>query len=192
MKLLMEILPIKMFLHVNILMLLVQKVALSSIPTRPSGGCPTCTGESVDLHVASLSSGEPCGIYTLSCAPGLRCEPLKDELRPLHALLEGRGVCSNVSSTTPATHVYTVELAPTEDPNEAPCRKLLMKVIKSLDAHLFKSNHDVYMPNCDKSGFYKKKQCWSSRGKQRGKCWCVDENGVPVPPKTKRKRNVIC
>ncbi|KAM4740169.1 insulin-like growth factor-binding protein 6 [Anableps anableps] len=180
-----------MLLYVNILMLLVKEVALSSILTTPSRGCPTCTGRSVDLNVASLASGEPCGVYTLSCAPGLRCEPSKDELRPLRALLEGRGVCSNVSSTTSATLVYPVELAPTEDPKEAPCRKLLTKIIRGLDANLFKSNH-IYIPNCEKSGFYKKKQCWSSQGKQRGKCWCVDENGLPVPPKTKQNGSVIC
>ncbi|XP_014851705.1 PREDICTED: insulin-like growth factor-binding protein 6 [Poecilia mexicana] len=192
MKLLMESLQIKMLLCVNILALLVREVALSSILTTPSRGCPTCTGKPVDLNVASLAPGEPCGVYTLSCAPGLRCEPPQDEPRPLRALLEGRGVCSNVSSTTPTTQVYPAESAPTEEPNEAPCRKLLMKVIQDLDAHLFKSRHDIYIPNCDKSGFYKRKQCWSSLGKQRGKCWCVDENGLSVPPKTKRQGNVNC
>uniref|UniRef100_A0A087X6R1 Thyroglobulin type-1 domain-containing protein n=1 Tax=Poecilia formosa TaxID=48698 RepID=A0A087X6R1_POEFO len=172
--------------------LLVREVALSSILTTPSRGCPTCTGKPVDLNVASLAPGEPCGVYTLSCAPGLRCEPPQDEPRPLRALLEGRGVCSNVSSTTPTTQVYPADSAYVRLFLQAPCRKLLMKVIQDLDAHLFKSRHDIYIPNCDKSGFYKRKQCWSSLGKQRGKCWCVDENGLSVPPKTKRQGNVNC
>lgn len=33
-----------------------------------------------------------------------------------------------------------------------------MEVIKSLDSHLIKSPHDIYIPNCEKNGFYKKKQ----------------------------------
>lgn len=41
---------------------------------------------------------------------------------------------------------------------QAPCRKLLTSLIRGLDAHLFKSNHDIYMPNCDKRGFFRKKQ----------------------------------
>lgn len=193
MNLFMESPQTKMFLYVSVLMLLVQ-VTLSSILTTPSRGCLSCTGKPVDFSVNSLALGEPCGVYTQSCARGLRCEPPVDEVKPLHALLEGRGVCSNVSSTTPATQVYPVviELVPTEDPNEAPCRKLLMKVISGLDAHLFKSHHDIYMPNCEKNGFYKKKQCWSSRRKQRGKCWCVDEKGLPVAPKSKQKGVLIC
>lgn len=118
---------------------------------------------------------------------------------------------------------------------QAPCRKLLTSLIKGLDAHLFKSDRDIYMPNCDKRGFFRKKQvnfqirfkklteiilariilhrldalaapyqgfslslfvlfvqCWSSRGKQRGKCWCVDENGMPVSSNTKKKGGLSC
>lgn len=41
---------------------------------------------------------------------------------------------------------------------QAPCRKLLTTLIKGLDAHLFNSQHDIYMPNCDKRGFFRKKQ----------------------------------
>lgn len=41
---------------------------------------------------------------------------------------------------------------------QAPCRKLLTTLIKGLDAHLFDSHHDIYMPNCDRRGFFRKKQ----------------------------------
>lgn len=108
---------------------------------------------------------------------------------------------------------------------QAPCRKLLTTLIKGLDAHLFDSHHDIYMPNCDKRGFFRKKQvsletrwitqspwlllspfktvnsgclcvvwvqCWSSRGKRRGQCWCVDPNGMQVSSNTKQKGNLAC
>lgn len=41
---------------------------------------------------------------------------------------------------------------------QAPCRKLLTTLIKGLNAHLFNPQHDIYMPNCDKRGFFRKKQ----------------------------------
>ncbi|XP_038552056.1 insulin-like growth factor-binding protein 5 isoform X1 [Micropterus salmoides] len=174
--------------------------ALSSpVPlTTPSRGCPTCkpkstqTQPSVDLNATSLAVGEPCGVYTLSCAHGLRCAPPEDEPRPLRALLEGRGVCINASNISLTDNSHTVDPAPTEDPDEAPCRKLLTTLITGLDAHLFNSNQDIYMPNCDKRGFFRKKQCWSSRGKQRGKCWCVDRNGMPVSSNTKQRGGLSC
>lgn len=33
-------------------------------------------------------------------------------------------------------------------------------------------------------------QCWSSRGRQPGKCWCVDGNGMPLPSNTTQKRSI--
>ncbi|XP_013918674.1 PREDICTED: insulin-like growth factor-binding protein 6 [Thamnophis sirtalis] len=38
--------------------------------------------------------GESCGVYTPSCALGLRCVPRPGERTPLQALLRGKGVCS--------------------------------------------------------------------------------------------------
>lgn len=46
-----------------------------------------------------LALGEPCGVYTLPCAQGLRCIPPFGEQSPLQALLQGRGVCKNIKST---------------------------------------------------------------------------------------------
>ncbi|XP_036376547.1 insulin-like growth factor-binding protein 1a [Megalops cyprinoides] len=37
-----------------------------------------------------------------------------------------------------------------------------------------------YLPNCDKLGFYKAKQCESSLDSQRGRCWCVSWNGKRI------------
>ncbi|XP_035517159.1 insulin-like growth factor-binding protein 5 [Morone saxatilis] len=187
-----------MLLYLNILVLLLLQPALTSPVslTTPSRDCSTCKSRStqppVDLNTTALAVGEPCGVYTLSCANGLRCAPQEDDPRPLRALLEGRGVCSNASSIGPTENVQTADPAPTEDPDEAPCRKLLTTLIKGLDAHLFNSEHDIYMPNCDKRGFFRKKQCWSSRGKRRGKCWCVDQNGMPVPSNTKQRGSLSC
>ncbi len=105
----------EMLLYLNILVLLLLQPALSSpVPlTTPSRGCPTCRSNStqaqlsVDSNATALAVGEPCGVYTLSCAPGLRCAPPEDEPRPLRALLEGRGVCTNASSVGPTENIHT-------------------------------------------------------------------------------------
>uniref|UniRef100_A0A8C7WZF2 Thyroglobulin type-1 domain-containing protein n=1 Tax=Oryzias sinensis TaxID=183150 RepID=A0A8C7WZF2_9TELE len=160
----------KMFLLILVMLLL--ETALSSPLTTPlQKGCPP------PPHVPALALGGPRGVYTRSCAHSLRCQPSEDETRPLHALLEGRGVGSNVSMGW----AYSVPTVP-HNP-QAPCRKLLASLMRGLHAHLFQSHHDIYMPNCDKHVFFQKKTgglCWSSRGKWRGKCWCVDENGTPI------------
>ncbi|XP_042526412.1 insulin-like growth factor-binding protein 3 [Dipodomys spectabilis] len=43
------------------------------------------------------------------------------------------------------------------------------------------SPRGVHIPNYDKKGFYKKKQCRPSKGRKRGICWCVDKYGQPLP-----------
>ncbi|KAG7495003.1 insulin-like growth factor-binding protein 3 [Solea senegalensis] len=187
-----------MLLYLNLLVLLLLHTTLSNPLTTPSRGCAACKAKPspsqtlADSSVSALAVGAVCGVYTLSCAHGLRCTPPEDEARPLRALLEGRGVCSNITGASPTEQVSVRDPTPGADPDEAPCRKLLTTLIHGLDAHLFKSHHDIYMPNCDRRGFFRKKQCWSSRGKQRGRCWCVDENGMPVSSNAKQKGSLSC
>ncbi|CAL8339391.1 unnamed protein product [Merluccius merluccius] len=100
---------------------------------------------STDGGQAALAMREACGVYTLgSCGRGLRCVPPEDEARPLQALLDGRGVCSE---SNPTTRIHST-----------PCRKLLNTVMRGLEGQLLQSLYDIYIPNCDKRGFFKKKQ----------------------------------
>lgn len=69
--------------------------ALSICPPVPVGcqlvkepGCGCCL-------TCALSEGQACGVYTGTCTQGLRCLPRSGEEKPLHALLHGRGVCTN-------------------------------------------------------------------------------------------------
>lgn len=41
---------------------------------------------------------------------------------------------------------------------QAPCRKLLNSVLRGLELTIFQSDRDIYIPNCDTRGFYRKKQ----------------------------------
>lgn len=64
--------------------------ACSELVREPGCGCClTC----------ALREGQPCGVYTERCGAGLRCQPPSGELRPLQALLDGRGLCANASAS---------------------------------------------------------------------------------------------
>ncbi|XP_018581122.1 insulin-like growth factor-binding protein 5 [Scleropages formosus] len=139
-----------------------------------------------EVSTTVLALGEPCGVYTLSCAKGLRCMPSPDEDSPLQALLQGRGICTKASRTIHVEKPHPTGAQPSHSSEleRAPCRKLLNAVLQRLELTIFSSNSDIYIPNCDTRGFYRRKQCRSSKGMQRGHCWCVDEYGVPMPSRT--------
>lgn len=76
--------------------------ALSMCPPVPVGcqlvkepGCGCCL-------TCALSEGQACGVYTGTCSQGLRCLPRSGEEKPLHALLHGRGLCTNEKGYKPA------------------------------------------------------------------------------------------
>uniref|UniRef100_A0A8C0GDB2 Insulin like growth factor binding protein 6 n=1 Tax=Chelonoidis abingdonii TaxID=106734 RepID=A0A8C0GDB2_CHEAB len=145
--------------------------------------------------------GEPCGVYTPSCARGLRCIPRAGERTPLHALLHGKGVCRAVGESqgepphagasgppapwSPDRGKHPVSPVPPEFSIcpvswQAPCRMHLAAVMLELKAPLYLSGEDIFIPNCDTKGFYRKKQCRASKGQRRGQCWCVDKKGHPL------------
>uniref|UniRef100_A0A3Q0RYS4 Insulin-like growth factor-binding protein 1 n=1 Tax=Amphilophus citrinellus TaxID=61819 RepID=A0A3Q0RYS4_AMPCI len=50
-----------------------------------------------------------------------------------------------------------------------------------------------YLPNCDKHGLYKPKQCESSLDGQRGRCWCVNSwNGKRILGSTELPADAEC
>lgn len=176
--------------------------ALSLCPPVPVGcplvkepGCGCCL-------TCALQEGQACGVYTGTCTHGLRCLPSHGEEKPLHALLHGKGMCRKNSYQEPLeqevkghllslgqkrkmvalnkakgrqsqlAHQRPGSLEHKDVPG--PCRLKLDATIEKL-----KMNPQVvHLPNCDKRGFYKRKQCKSSLGRRRGLCWCVDHLGV--------------
>uniref|UniRef100_A0A6I8PQ79 Thyroglobulin type-1 domain-containing protein n=1 Tax=Ornithorhynchus anatinus TaxID=9258 RepID=A0A6I8PQ79_ORNAN len=65
-------------------------------------------------------------------------------------------------------------------PAQGPCRRHLDAVLRRLQAAVFRGG-DIYIPNCDHRGHYRRRQCKSSTGQRRGPCWCVDRKGQPLP-----------
>lgn len=167
--------------------------------------------------------------------------PRNGEEKPLHALLHGRGVCTNEKGYKPPRPAIDREsrehdeMVPTEmaedlmpmpkvplfpkdhisskkaqamlkdkkkqqeklrsvvpleyspvpidkhEPEFGPCRRKLDGIIKrAKDASRIMAL-SLYLPNCDRKGFFKRKQCKPSRGRKRGICWCVDKYGVQLP-----------
>nr|XP_028605655.1 insulin-like growth factor-binding protein 3 [Podarcis muralis] len=62
-----------------------------------------------------------------------------------------------------------------------PCRREMEDTLNNLKILNVLSPRGLHIPNCDKKGFYKKKQCRPSRGRKRGYCWCVDKYGQRLP-----------
>ncbi|XP_060027551.1 insulin-like growth factor-binding protein 3 [Erinaceus europaeus] len=215
------------------------------------GCCLTC----------ALREGQACGVYTERCGSGLSCQPPAGVERPLQALLDGRGVCTNASAAermraylppapgndseseevrgdgsvenqvTAVTHQapdsklpplhtkaaaikkghakdtqrykvdYETQNTDTQnfsweskrETEYGPCRREMEDILNYFKFENILSLRTVHIPNCDKKGFYKKKQCRPSKGRKRGVCWCVDKYGQPLPGyDTKGKGDVQC
>uniref|UniRef100_A0A673L805 Insulin-like growth factor-binding protein 5 n=1 Tax=Sinocyclocheilus rhinocerous TaxID=307959 RepID=A0A673L805_9TELE len=159
----------------------------------PSGEPKGHRGErlSGEEITSMLALGEPCGVYTLPCSQGLRCFPPLGEQSPLQALLQGRGVCKNIKSTFTDIHPPTGKRTANVLQN-GPCRKLLNTVLQSIELTIIHSIPDIYIPNCDRQGFFRRKQCRSSRGMQRGHCWCVDEKGSKMSSRKRSDGTISC
>uniref|UniRef100_A0A3B3S5Z6 Insulin-like growth factor binding protein 3 n=1 Tax=Paramormyrops kingsleyae TaxID=1676925 RepID=A0A3B3S5Z6_9TELE len=71
--------------------------------------------------------------------------------------------------------------APLPPPSQGPCRREMDSVLNSLKITNVLNPKGFRIPNCDKKGFYKKKQCRPSKGRKRGSCWCVDKYGQSLP-----------
>ncbi|XP_041647380.1 insulin-like growth factor-binding protein 3 [Cheilinus undulatus] len=69
-----------------------------------------------------------------------------------------------------------------------PCRREMESILSSLKISNVLNPRGFRIPNCDRKGFYKKKQCRPSKGRRRGYCWCVDKYGQSLPGYDGRER----
>nr|XP_046265400.1 insulin-like growth factor-binding protein 1 [Scatophagus argus] len=168
-------------------------------------GCGCCMA-------CALEKGASCGVHTAHCGEGLRCTPRPGEARPLHALTRGQGVCTEdlsqeeVDGLTDygSLHLYLNIPADHQDTGEGqesikaklnairnklvqqgPCHielRAALDTITSSQQKLGEKFTTFYLPNCDKHGFYKAKQCESSLVGPPARCWCVSSwNGKKIP-----------
>ncbi|XP_069013551.1 insulin-like growth factor-binding protein 1 isoform X4 [Embiotoca jacksoni] len=170
-------------------------------------GCGCCMA-------CALEEGVSCGVHTAHCGEGLHCTPRPGEVRPLHALTRGQGVCTedlnqeeaDVVTDHSSLHYLLGLNLPLDQQDTAegqerikakvnairnklvqrgPCHIELdaaMDMIASSQQKLGDKLTTFYLPNCDKHGFYKAKQCESSLVGPPARCWCVSSwNGKKLP-----------
>lgn len=167
-------------------------------------GCGCCMA-------CALEKGASCGVHTAHCAEGLHCTPRPGEARPLHALTRGQGVCTGEQDEAAGVPdhgslQYLLGLnLPFEQQDTAegrgsitakvnairntltqqgPCHTELhaaLDMIASSQLKLGERFTTFYLPNCDRNGFYKAKQCESSLVGPPARCWCVSSwNGKKI------------
>ncbi|XP_006634528.1 insulin-like growth factor-binding protein 3 [Lepisosteus oculatus] len=80
-----------------------------------------------------------------------------------------------------STDMQNFSLDSKRETEYGPCRREMESILNSLKITNILNPRGFRIPNCDKKGFYKKKQCRPSKGRKRGYCWCVDKYGQPLP-----------
>ncbi|XP_026857843.2 insulin-like growth factor-binding protein 6a [Electrophorus electricus] len=190
------------------LLITIQFNLYGSYSLAPQGGlrksCSSCSGlsgamkghiiaaQAGEASTSMLGLGEPCGVYTQACDKGLRCLPPDSVQSPLQVLLQGRGICSSVKASTKSPPPTESQPLISENSEKGPCRKLLNTILQGIKPTVIQSNQDIYIPNCDRQGYFRRKQCRSSRGVQRGQCWCVDLKGTRAPSQTREDGFITC
>ncbi|XP_041790957.1 insulin-like growth factor-binding protein 3 [Chelmon rostratus] len=95
-----------------------------------------------------------------------------------------------VESVTGGTNmdIHNFSLENKRETEYGPCRREMESILSSLKISNVLNPRGFRIPNCDRKGFYKKKQCRPSKGRRRGYCWCVDKYGQPLPGYDGRER----
>ncbi|XP_007559415.1 insulin-like growth factor-binding protein 3 [Poecilia formosa] len=88
------------------------------------------------------------------------------------------------------TDQLNISLETKQEPEYGPCRREIERMLSTLKIVNILNPRGFRIPNCDKKGFYKKKQCRPSKGRKRGFCWSVDKYGQPLPGLDGKEREV--
>uniref|UniRef100_A0A3Q0QWB7 Insulin-like growth factor-binding protein 5 n=1 Tax=Amphilophus citrinellus TaxID=61819 RepID=A0A3Q0QWB7_AMPCI len=100
--------------------------------------------------------------------------------RKAQAMKQAKDRKKQLAKLAPASNLAPLSIDKL-DPDFGPCRRRLDNLIQNMKDTSQVFALSLYIPNCDKKGFFKRKQCKPSRGRKRGICWCVDRFGVKIP-----------
>ncbi|KAK2489660.1 hypothetical protein MC885_019261 [Smutsia gigantea] len=145
----------------------------------PASSAPGNGSESEEDH--SPGSVENQALPGTHRAPDPKFHPLHakmDVIRKGHAKDSQRYKVEYESQSTDTQNFSSESKRETE---YGPCRREMEDTLNQLKFLDMLSPRGIHIPNCDKKGFYKKKQCRPSKGRKRGFCWCVDKYGQPLP-----------
>ncbi|KAM8903408.1 insulin-like growth factor-binding protein 5 [Spinachia spinachia] len=105
-----------------------------------------------------------------------------NQLRKAYARKQAKERTMQLSRLGPSSSLDFSPLRPDKlEPEFGPCGRRLDSLIHSMKDTSRVLALSLYVPNCDKKGFFKRKQCKPSRGRKRGLCWCVDRFGAKIP-----------
>ncbi|XP_055964262.1 insulin-like growth factor-binding protein 3 [Sorex fumeus] len=163
-------------------------------PLQPAPGAPSAPGNGSESEESfSARSTESQAVRSTPHAPDSKSHPAHtkiDILRKGHAKDSQR---HKVDYESQSTDTQNFSSESKKETDYGPCRREMEDMLNHLKFMNMLSPRGVHIPNCDKKGFYKKKQCRPSKGRKRGFCWCVDKYGQPLPGyDTKGKGDVQC
>uniref|UniRef100_UPI00358F8EDC insulin-like growth factor-binding protein 5 n=1 Tax=Myxine glutinosa TaxID=7769 RepID=UPI00358F8EDC len=64
---------------------------------------------------------------------------------------------------------------------EPPCKQRMDRLMRQMKENPILNIRRLHLPNCDRRGYFKKRQCKPSKGRKRGLCWCVNKLGMRIP-----------
>ncbi|CAK8675123.1 unnamed protein product [Clavelina lepadiformis] len=158
-------------------------------------GCSCCM-------VCASEEGDRCGINLPKCAEGLQClgkhgKPLLRDYYHNRGACQTQAIRDRESTRTTGRRGSKKGRRVTRHPHhgllyplnfDGPCSRHYEKLMTSCGTLPV----TVWLPNCDHHGYYERKQCLSSKGMLRGKCWCVNENGMALPGTPFTRRSFEC
>ncbi|EFB28673.1 hypothetical protein PANDA_012349, partial [Ailuropoda melanoleuca] len=137
------------------------------------------SSESEEDHSAGSMQGQ--AFPSTHRGPDAKLQPLHTKMEIIkkgHAKDSQRYKVDYESQSTDTQNFSSESKRETE---YGPCRREVEDTLNRLKFLDMLSPRGIHIPNCDRKGFYKKKQCRPSKGRKRGFCWCVDKYGQPLP-----------
>ncbi|XP_029581325.1 insulin-like growth factor-binding protein 3 [Salmo trutta] len=132
------------------------------------------------LQASFSTSRPPVGYPRIPHHPPL-LHPVKAEVIRREQLKRAQSYKMEEVPGALSTDQQNFSLEAKQDPEYGPCRREMESILNGLKITDILNPRGFRIPNCDKKGFYKKKQCRPSKGRKRGFCWCVDKYGQPLP-----------
>uniref|UniRef100_F6RRL9 Insulin like growth factor binding protein 3 n=1 Tax=Equus caballus TaxID=9796 RepID=F6RRL9_HORSE len=145
----------------------------------PAPSAPGNSSESEEDHSAGSVDNQ--AVPSTHCMPDPKFHTIHtkmDVIKKGHAKDSQRYKVDYESQSTDTQNFSSESKRETE---YGPCRREMEDTLNHLKFLNMLSPRGIHIPNCDKKGFYKKKQCRPSKGRKRGFCWCVDKYGQPLP-----------
>ncbi|XP_016053787.1 PREDICTED: insulin-like growth factor-binding protein 3 [Miniopterus natalensis] len=155
----------------------------SKTPMHPPGFCPRVfpgNGSEPEEEPSTVTARSP-AISGTHRAPDSKFHPGHTKIDVIRKGQAKDSQRYKVDYEAQSTVTQNFSSESKQDTEYGPCRREMEDTMNQLKFLNTLSPKGIHIPNCDRKGFYKKKQCRPSKGRRRGFCWCVDKYGQPLP-----------